>query len=113
MLRRRSPRTQRVIVEPEVLGAGLSLYDLGLYVKVSEYLLDVDQDISVDDFITPLRRGTFGQANSEAELRAGLQRIADAGLLDLDDHEDGVLAHLLAERIKNLPPYSPPSQQRS
>ncbi|MFJ9080443.1 hypothetical protein ACIRO3_35185 [Streptomyces sp. NPDC102278] len=113
MLKRRSPRTQPVIVEPEALEAGLSLHDLGLYAKVSQWLPDLEDDVSVDDFITQLRYGAFGEANSKAELRAGLHRLADAGLLDLDDHEDGPLAHLLTERIKNLPPYSPPSQQLS
>ncbi|MFG2978388.1 hypothetical protein ACGFYY_36070 [Streptomyces sp. NPDC048331] len=47
------------------------------------------------------------------ELRAGLPRLADAGLLDLDAHEDSLLAHPLVGRIKNLPPYSPPSPQPS
>ncbi|MER7000138.1 hypothetical protein [Streptomyces sp. NPDC000410] len=61
----------------------------------------------------PIRHGVLGETHSEADLRAGLQRLADAGLLDLDDpaDEDGPLAHLPAERIKNLPPYS--AQQHS
>ncbi|MGO4457955.1 hypothetical protein AB4039_11685 [Streptomyces sp. M-16] len=113
MLKRRSPGTQPVIVEPEALGGGPSLYDLGLYGKASQWLPDLDDDVSVDDFVTQLRRGAFGEANSEADLGVGLARLADAGLIDLDDHEDGPLAHLLAERIKNLPPYYPPSPQLS
>ncbi|MFF7183449.1 hypothetical protein [Streptomyces sp. NPDC008121] len=75
--------------------------------KVSEWLALLCDDVGVDEFIAQIRRGAFGEQNSEAELRAGLQRLAPANLIDLDDpqEEDGPLAHLLAERIQNLPPH--------
>jgi hypothetical protein len=88
-------RPQPVVVEPEVLHAQLSLYDLGLYVKASEWLPLLVEDVKVDDFITQVRYGVFGEHNSEADLRAGLQRLADAGFLVLDDRsaDDGPHAH--------------------
>ncbi|MFG2978387.1 hypothetical protein ACGFYY_36065 [Streptomyces sp. NPDC048331] len=66
MLKRHSPRTQPVIVEPEALEAGLSVYDLGLYVKSASgpWHPHLDDDVSVDGFIRQLRCGTFGEANS-------------------------------------------------
>ncbi|MFD9053443.1 hypothetical protein [Streptomyces zaomyceticus] len=105
-----NPRIQPVAVEPEVLAANLSLYDLGLYVKVNEWLPLLVEGVSVDDLLLQMRSGRFGEENSEADLRAGIQRLADAGLIDLDDEDDqdGPLAHLVADRIRELPPYSPP-----
>jgi hypothetical protein len=81
-------RPKPVVVEPEVLGAHLCLYDLGLYVKVSEWLPLLVDDVSVDDFITQVRYGRFGEHHGEADLRAGLKRLADAGLLILDGSEE-------------------------
>ncbi|MEU3657877.1 hypothetical protein AB0E67_35055 [Streptomyces sp. NPDC032161] len=81
--------------------------------KVNEWLPDLADDVSVDDFITQIRAGAFGEQNSKSDLRAGLQRLADAGLIDPNDEtsEDGPLTHLLEERIRNLPPYLPPTSQ--
>ncbi|MFE6885851.1 hypothetical protein [Streptomyces sp. NPDC057702] len=81
----RNPRPQPVVVEPEVLDAHLSLHDLGLYVKVSQWLPLLVEDVSVHDCIAHMRYGAFGEQNSEVELRAGLQRLADAGLLELGE----------------------------
>ncbi|MFE5614109.1 hypothetical protein [Streptomyces sp. NPDC056524] len=67
-----------------MLRANLSLYDLGLYVKVCEWLPLLIDDVSVDDLVAHMRTGRFGETNSEADLLAGIQRLADAGLLDID-----------------------------
>lgn len=80
----RSPRSQPVVVEPDVLDANLSLYDLGLYVKVCEWLPLVVDGVSVDELLMQMRHGRFGQENSEADLRAGLERLAAAGFFELD-----------------------------
>lgn len=81
-------RQKPVVVEPEVLRAGLSLYDLGLYIKVSQWLPPTADEISIDDFITQIRHGAFGEHHCEADLWAGLKHLADAGFLILDDSED-------------------------
>ena len=113
MFKSHNPRSQPVVVEPEALDAGLSLYDLGLYVKVSEWLPLLVEDVSFDDLIMQVRYGVSGEQNSDAELRAGLQRLADAGLLAFDDQTDETGPTSASPPSGSLPPpYSPPAPQQ-
>lgn len=74
-----------VVVVPRevVLDPKLSLADLGLWVKLASWTY---VDIHLDAAVKALLAGDFGNRVDvdEASLRAGIQRLIDAGLLDVD-----------------------------
>lgn len=74
-----------VVVVPRELvdDAKLSLADLGLWVKLTGYAR-VDTDL--DKFVKWLLAGAFGKRVDvdEAGLRAGVQRLIDAGYVTVD-----------------------------
>lgn len=75
-----------VVVPPEVLlEAGLSLADLGLYVKVEYLLEERSRQVGVDDLVQELLDGKAGViAHATAQdLRAGIDRLVAAELYDL------------------------------
>ncbi|MGW1037884.1 hypothetical protein ACWD4Z_37570 [Streptomyces antibioticus] len=76
-----------VVVPREVFtDATLSLADLGLWVKLAGWTrADVNLDRAVEAFLG----GSFGQRVDvdEAGLRAGVQRLIDAGLITVDTAE--------------------------
>ncbi|MFJ7416587.1 hypothetical protein ACIQWZ_38185 [Streptomyces sp. NPDC098077] len=82
---RRTKMTDAVLVPGEVVDdARLSLADLGLYVKLTQWsgrLAEVD----LDQMVTGLLDLSFGDRVDvdEAGLRAGFQRLIDAGLLQV------------------------------
>ncbi|MFH8620123.1 hypothetical protein ACH4E8_34285 [Streptomyces sp. NPDC017979] len=69
-----------VINDPEV-----SPNDLGLYVRALHYIALHYGPYDLDELVTFLTGGRMGQRadGNEAALRAGLQRLADAGHLQL------------------------------
>jgi len=64
----------------------LSLADLGLYVKLT-HLMDLYTGPSLDQMVGELLRGAFGQRVDvdEQVIRAGVQRLIDAGHLELQE----------------------------
>ncbi|AVZ78007.1 hypothetical protein SLUN_38935 (plasmid) [Streptomyces lunaelactis] len=84
-IHRGCPR-QEVVVAREVLASGLSLADLGLYVKVEQLLDVLEGDIDVARVIQELLAGTAGPVPdvSAGSLQAGISRLSAAGLYDLD-----------------------------
>ncbi|MFD5328963.1 hypothetical protein [Streptomyces sp. NPDC127092] len=76
-----------VVVPREVVtDAKLSLADLGLWVKLASW---THVDIHLDAAVKALLAGDFGRRVDvdEASLRAGVQRLIDAGLLTVDSAE--------------------------
>lgn len=67
-----------VIFDPK-----LSLADLGLYVKIAQLQQILNDD--VDSMVAELLQGRFGQRVDvrEEEIRAGIQRLADARYFEL------------------------------
>lgn len=103
----RPTRLPEVVVVPKELvnDAKLSLADLGLWVKLTGYT-HVDADL--DKFVKWLLAGSFGRRVDvdEAGLRAGVQRLIDAGYVTVDTAE--------AKKARNdwgseeIPAMSPP-----
>jgi hypothetical protein len=84
----RPAKLPNVVVVPCDLAADakLSLADLGLWVKLTSYTR-VDADL--DRFVKSLLAGDFGHRVDvdEAGLRAGVQRLIDAGYVTVDTAE--------------------------
>lgn len=84
----RPAKVPDVVVVPRevVTDAKLSLADLGLWVKLAGWTYgDVDLDQAVKAFLA----GDFGRRVDvdEASLRAGVQRLIDAGLVTVETAE--------------------------
>lgn len=77
-----------VVVVPRELvdDAKLSLADLGLWVKLTGH---TRVEVDLDKFVQRLLAGPFGSRVDvdEAGLRAGLQRLIDAGYVTVDTAE--------------------------
>lgn len=92
-----------VVVPREVVNdPKLSLADLGLWVKLTSWSR-VDGDL--DRFVRTLLAGDFGRRVDvdEAGLLAGVQRLIDAGLVDVDTAE-AKRARTQWSRDRDFPP---------
>lgn len=95
---RRQDRPDVVVVSENVVSNPLiSMADLGLYVRLAHYIDQQDSGADLETMLRHLLNGELGKRVdiSEQELRAGIQRLADAGYLGI---EQGT-----------RPPYGPPS----
>ncbi|MFJ7271996.1 hypothetical protein ACIQV3_36070 [Streptomyces sp. NPDC099050] len=72
-----------VVVSAKALSAHISLSDLGIYVKVCQmlHMLQPDLDAVVKEM-------NFHGRYDEEEVRAGIQRLATAGLVWIEPTED-------------------------
>ncbi|MFB6482024.1 hypothetical protein ACFCXF_30790 [Streptomyces virginiae] len=80
---------ERAVIVPEkVLSARLSLQDIGLYVQVRIILDFLIEGPDISEVVKELAHGRLGEEVGEAALRAGVQRLIDAGILVLEPHDD-------------------------
>lgn len=73
----RHGRSRAVGVSPEILATGLSLADLGLYVKLDQLRDVLEGDVTVDDVVQELVDGGTGPipGSTAEDLRAGVERL--------------------------------------
>ncbi|MCX5199359.1 hypothetical protein OOK31_36730 [Streptomyces sp. NBC_00249] len=76
---------QPVTVPATALRARLSLQDMGLYVQIRHLLPARAAGPYLEQVVTELANSRFGDEVGEAGLRAGFQRLVDAGLLHLSE----------------------------
>ncbi|MCX4682494.1 hypothetical protein OG413_46035 [Streptomyces sp. NBC_01433] len=81
----RHGRSRAVGVSPEILAAGLSLADLGLYVKVEQLQDVLEGDVTVDAVVQALVHGATGPVpgSTAEDLRAGVERLVRWGIYTL------------------------------
>jgi hypothetical protein len=78
--------TAGIVVAPEVLNAGLSMGDLGLYVKVEQLLAVLGGEATASRVVHELVVEAGGPMPGVADnLQAGIERLAAAGFYNLDD----------------------------